>query len=125
MITITNKGDFAKTFNFLNASTKIDIGSILDKYGQEGVSLLSRNTPIDSGKTSESWSYKIEKTKGQTSINWYNSNVVNGVNIAVILQYGHGTKNGGYVSGRDYINPALLPLFNRMTEEIWREVTKR
>lgn len=124
MISITNKGDFAKTFSFLNASTKIDISSIMDKYGKEGVSLLAKNTPIDSSKTSMSWTYKIDKTKGTTSINWYNTNVVNGVNIAIILQYGHGTQNGGYISGRDYINPALLPLFDRMTEEIWKEVTK-
>ena len=125
MISITSKGDFAKTFNFLNASKKLDISSKLDKYGKEGVSLLSKNTPIDSGKTSTSWTYKIENKKGKTSINWYNTNVVNGVNIAIILQYGHGTQNGGYVSGRDYINPVLLPLFDRMTEEIWKEVTNK
>lgn len=125
MITITSKGDFAKTFSFLNASKKINLNSILDKYGKEGVSLLSTNTPIDSGKTSTSWTYKIENSKGKTSINWYNTNVINGVNIAIILQYGHGTQNGGYISGRDYINPALLPLFNRMTNEIWKEVTNK
>ena len=125
MITITSKGDFAKTFSFLNASKKINLNSILDKYGKEGVSLLSANTPIDSGKTSTSWTYKIENSKGKTSINWYNTNVINGVNIAIILQYGHGTQNGGYISGRDYINPALLPLFNRMTNEIWKEVTNK
>lgn len=125
MITITSKGDFAKTFSFLNASKKMNLNSILDKYGKEGVSLLSTNTPIDSGKTSTSWTYKIENSKGKTSINWYNTNVINGVNIAIILQYGHGTQNGGYISGRDYINPALLPLFNRMTNEIWKEVTNK
>ena len=125
MITVTSKGDFAKTFSFLNASKKINLNSILDKYGKEGVSLLSKNTPIDSGKTATSWSYKIENKKGRTSINWYNTNVVNGVNIAIILQYGHGTQNGGYVTGRDYINPSLLPLFTRMTDEIWKEVTNK
>lgn len=125
MITVTNKGDFAKTFSFLNASKNMNLNSILDKYGKEGVSLLSKNTPIDSGKTSTSWAYKIENKKGKISINWYNTNVVNGVNIAIILQYGHGTQNGGYVKGRDYINPSLLPLFNRMTEEIWKEVTNK
>ena len=125
MITISNKGDFAKTISFLNASKNMNLNSILDKYGKEGVSLLSRNTPIDSGKTATSWAYKIETSKGKTSINWYNTNVVDGVNIAIILQYGHGTQNGGYVAGRDYINPALLPLFNRMTDEIWKEVTNK
>lgn len=123
MITITSKGDFAKTFNFLNSSKKLNINNIMDKYGKEGVSLLARNTPVDSGQTANSWTYKIEKTKGKTSLNWYNTNVIDGVNIAIILQYGHGTQNGGYVSGKDYINPALLPLFNRMTEELWKEVT--
>lgn len=125
LISITNKGDFAKTFKFLNSSKKINVDDILNKYGKEGVSLLSKNTPIDSGKTSSSWSYKIEKSKGNTSINWFNSNVVNGANIAILLQYGHGTQNGGYVSGRDYINPALLPLFDKMSEAIWQEVIKQ
>ena len=124
MISITNKGDLAKTFNFLNSSKKFNASNIMNKYGKEGVSLLSKNTPIDSGKTSQSWSYKIENLKGKTTINWYNSNVVNGVNIAIILQYGHGTQSGGYVSGRDYINPALLPLFNTMANELWMEVNK-
>ena len=125
MITITNKGDFAKTFSFLNSSKKLNVNSIMDKYGKEGVSLLSKSTPIDSGQTAASWTYKIETTKSRTSINWYNTNIVNGVNIAIILQYGHGTQNGGYVSGRDYINPSLLPLFDRMTEELWKEVTNK
>lgn len=124
-VTISNKGDFAKTFNFLNSSKNINIDSILDKYGKQGVSLLASSTPIDSGLTAQSWSYVIEKSKGKTSIIWKNTNVVNGVNIAVILQYGHGTKNGGYVQGRDYINPVIQPIFDRMTEEIWKEVTKK
>ena len=124
-VTISNKGDFAKTFNFLNSSKNINIDSILDKYGKQGVSLLASSTPIDSGLTAQSWSYVIEKSKGKTSIIWKNTNVVNGVNVAVILQYGHGTKNGGYVQGRDYINPVIQPIFDRMTEEIWKEVTKK
>ena len=124
-VTISNKGDFAKTFNFLNSSKNINIDSILDKYGKQGVSLLASSTPIDSGLTAQSWSYVIEKSKGKTSIIWKNTNVVNGVNVAVILQYGHGTKNGGYVQGRDYINPVIQPIFDRMTEEIWKEVIKK
>lgn len=124
MITITNKGDFAKTFNFLNSSKKINIDYILNTYGKKGVSLLARNTPMDTGKTAGSWEYKIEKNKNGSSITWYNTNVVNGVNIAVILQYGHGTQNGGYVEGRDYINPVILPIFDEMSDKIWKEVTK-
>ena len=124
-VTISNKGDFAKTFNFLNSSKNINIDSILDKYGKQGVSLLASSTPIDSGLTAQSWSYVIEKSKGKTSIIWKNTNVINGVNVAVILQYGHGTKNGGYVQGHDYINPVIQPIFDRMTEEIWKEVTKK
>ena len=113
-----------KIFNFLNSSKNINLDSIMNQYGKEGVSLLSENTPINTGKTSQSWNYNIEHSKGKTSINWYNTNIVNGVNIAIILQYGHGTQNGGYISGRDYINPALLPLFDKMTDAIWKEVTK-
>ena len=125
MIQIMSKGDFAKTFNFLNSSKNMNVNDIMNKYGKDGVSLLSKNTPVDSGQTAQSWSYKIEASKGRTSINWYNTNVVNGVNIAIILQYGHGTQNGGYISGRDYINPVLLPLFNKMSDELWKEVTKK
>ena len=124
MITVTSKGDFAKTFNFLNSSKDLDVMNIMDKYGREGVSLLSANTPVDTGKTSESWTYKIERTKGKTSINWYNTNVVEGVNIAIILQYGHGTQNGGYITGKDYINPVLKPLFEKMSNELWKAVNK-
>ena len=125
MISITNKGDFAKTFNFLNSSKNLKIDSIMDKYGKEGVELLSRNTPVDTGKTAQSWDYKVENNNGKTSLTWYNTNIVNGVNIAVILQYGHGTKNGGYISGRDYINPVIQPLFDKITEEIWKEVASK
>lgn len=125
MISFTQKGDFAKTFQFLNSSKKININSILSKYGEMGVSALSRNTPMDSGKTANSWYYKITEKNNKTTITWYNKNVVNGVNIAIILQYGHGTKNGGYVSGRDYINPALKTIFDNMADEVWKEVTRK
>jgi hypothetical protein len=126
VITFSDKGDFSKTFNFLNSSKNINsrINNILNQYGSKGVELLSRNTPVDTGKTANSWSYRIEINKGKISLNWYNSNVINGVNIAVILQYGHGTQNGGYISGKDYINPVLRPLFNEITNELWREVTR-
>lgn len=123
MIKISAKGDWKATEEFLKSSTKISFEDILNKYGEMGVEALSRNTPKDTGKTASSWSYEVEKTRGGFSIVWSNSNVVNHINIAVILQYGHGTRNGGYVVGRDYINPAMQPLFDKIAEDAWREVT--
>lgn len=96
--------------------------STFDKYGREGVSALSSATPVDSGKTASSWYYKIERTKDMISITFLNSNINKGVPIAIILQYGHGTGTGGWVEGRDYINPAIQPIFDKMAEEAWREV---
>lgn len=128
MIIFNDIGDFSKTFNFLNniKDDKIDnkIETILDKYGQKGVYELSLNTPKDSGKTASSWYYKIEKIGGKISISWYNSNVNEDVPIAIILQYGHGTKNGGYVEGRDYINPTMKPIFDEIANLAWEEVNK-
>ena len=124
MISIEQKGDFKALTAYLkkvNKNTKIDI---LDKYGQEGVCLLSKATPVRSGKTANSWYYKIERSKNSVSLNFYNSNVNKGVPIAIILQYGHGTRNGGWVQGRDYINPAIQPLFNKLAQEAWKEVTE-
>ena len=124
MISFSQNGDFSKTFSFLNNINKSNLASILDKYGQEGVEILSKNTPKDSGQTANSWSYKVETKKGRSTISWYNSNVVNGVPIAILLQYGHGTGNGGYVEGRDYINPSMKPLFDKIADQAWREVVK-
>lgn len=98
---------------------------MFEKYGKQGVAALASATPVDSGKTANSWSYKIENNRGSISISFFNSNIQNGVPIAIIIQYGHGTRNGGWVQGRDYINPAIQPIFDQMTKEIWREVTKR
>jgi hypothetical protein len=125
MINFSNTGDFSKTFNFLNNVKKDTMTSVLESFGQEGVTALSANTPKDSGETANCWSYKIEKSNGQTKISWYNSNVINGVSIAIILQYGHGTKNGGYVEGRDYINPAMKPIFDKIADRAWKEVINR
>lgn len=122
-ISFTQKGDFKKTEKYLKKSFGKDYLSVLDKYAREGVSYLAANTPKDSGNTAASWSYSIEQKDSSISIIWYNSNVQKGVNIAVILQYGHATRNGGYVSGRDYINPALRPIFDAMAEAAWKEVT--
>jgi hypothetical protein len=124
MISFSNTGDFSQTLNFLGKASKGITISDLNKYGQEGVEALSRNTPVDSGSTANSWTYKIITEKGKTTIAWYNSNIVNGAPIAVMLQYGHGTKNGGWVQGRDYINPAIRPIFDKMANLAWKEVNK-
>lgn len=123
MITFSHKGDFKKTFNFLNRCEKLDFRDLM-KYGQKGVEALRDATPKDSGLTADSWYYQITKRQdGSISIEFLNSNVVDGIPIAIILQYGHGTRNGGYVEGRDYINPAIRPIFDEIAEDLWKEVT--
>ena len=125
MISFRQKGDFSKLTSFLErAKESVKIGD-LDKYGREGVAALSSATPIDSGKTANSWNYEIINKNGSVTISFNNSNIQNGVPIAIILQYGHGTKNGGWVQGRDYINPAIQPVFDEIVDKAWREVTKR
>ena len=125
MISFRQKGDFSKLTSFLEkAKESVKIGD-LDKYGREGVAALSSATPIDSGKTANSWSYEIMNKNGSVTISFNNSNIQNGVPIGIILQYGHGTKNGGWVQGRDYINPAIQPVFDEIVDKAWREVTKR
>ena len=122
LIRITTKGDFNNTFRFLNKMSKFQINKILEKYGQMGVEALRSATPIDSGKTAESWGYEISIGKEGATIYWTNTNQNKGVYIAVILQYGHGTGTGGYVQGVDYINPAIRPVFDKIAEEAWMEV---
>lgn len=124
MITIKSKGDLSKTYNFLKRAQSRSFYKNLRRYGEEGVAALSAATPVDTGKTAASWSYEIVQTKTSVSITWKNSNVVNGIPIAIILQYGHGTRNGGYVQGRDYINPAIQPIFDKILDSAWREVKK-
>ena len=124
MIKIRQKGDFKKLTSFLErAKESLDIG-VLNKYGRKGVAALSSATPVDTGLTASSWFYKIENKNGVAKIEFHNSNIQNGVQIAVILQYGHGTKNGGYVVGRDYINPAIQPVFDELAKNAWKEVTR-
>lgn len=124
MISFRQKGDFSKLTRFLEkAKNAVHLG-ILDKYGREGVAALASATPLESGKTASSWYYEVEHSNGTSSINFYNSNVNQGVPIAIILQYGHGTGTGGWVQGRDYINPAIQPIFDKIANEAWREVTK-
>ncbi|NBI91916.1 HK97 gp10 family phage protein [Lachnospiraceae bacterium] len=122
-ITFRHKGDFSKTEKFFNSLLKLDYLNVLERYGQAGVAALVAATPKDSGLTAASWDYEITHNGKETTIAFTNSNVSNGVNIAIILQYGHGTKGGGYVAGRDYINPAIQPIFDKMANEAWREVT--
>ena len=124
MITFRQKGDFSKLTRFLErAKEAVKLGD-LDKYGREGVAALSSATPVNSGKTASSWYYEIKHQNGSVSITFCNSNVNKGVPIAIILQYGHGTRNGGWVQGRDYINPAIQPIFDKLAKDAWEEVTK-
>lgn len=124
MISFTEKGSFNNTERYLKRLKQADLFAVLNKYGSMGVTALSNATPVDSGLTSGSWSYSIQQRKGYYSIRWHNSNMKNGVPVAVLIQYGHGTGTGGYVQGRDYINPAIRPLFDQMANEAWKEVTR-
>ena len=124
MISFRQKGDFSKLTRFLEkAKEAVRLGD-LDKYGREGVAALASATPVDSGQTSNSWYYEIVNRKGSATITFYNSNIQNGVPIAILLQYGHGTRNGGWVQGRDYMNPAIQPVFDKIADSAWKEVTK-
>lgn len=122
MITFVSKGDFSKTLKFLNKSKSFKPRAILETYAQMGVEALANATPKDSGKTASSWSYEIKMDHASSSIYWSNSNFNEGVPIAIILRYGHGTGTGGYVEGRDYISPAILPIFDSMADSVWKEL---
>lgn len=122
IIVFKQKGNFKKTRKFLKRCSNLQLDDLLDQYGKEGVEALARATPKDTGKTAASWSYAVRKSDGRITITWSNSNIVDGVPIAVILQYGHGTRNGGYVEGVDYINPAMRPIFERIAQRAWGEV---
>lgn len=124
MISFRHKGDFSKFSRYLERAKNVVRAGDLDKYGRQGVAALASATPVDSGETANSWSYKIERTNESISIQFYNSNIQNGVPIAIIIQYGHGTGTGGWVQGRDYINPAIRPLFDKIANDMWREVTR-
>lgn len=124
MISFRHKGDFSNARRSLERSKKVPSSELLERYGQEGVAALASATPKDSGQTASSWYYEIEHSTESTVIRFNNSHVNKGVPIAIILQYGHGTGTGGWVEGRDYINPAAQPIFDRLVNEAWREVTK-
>lgn len=123
MISLKAKGDFKNTENLIQRVKEIAHLSILDKYGKIGVEALANATPVDTGETASSWNYSIEHGKNGASLTRNNSNINNGVPIAIIIQYGHGTRGGGYVQGRDYINPAMRPVFDEIADRVWKEVT--
>ena len=122
MIRFRQKGDFSKTTKFLERAKEVIHLSDLDKYGRAGVAALASATPVDSGLTATSWYYEITHKNESVTISFHNSNIQNGVPIAVILQYGHGTGTGGWVEGRDYINPAIQPIFDQIANNAWKEV---
>ena len=122
MVSVTCKGNFKKADNWLKKLLRRDYKSLMKKYAEEGVEALKNNTPIDTGNTAASWSYEIIQNDDGIIISWNNSNVQDYVNIALILQYGHGTWTGGWVEGIDYINPALQPIFDKMANAAWKEV---
>lgn len=124
IISVTHKGNFKKTDRFLSKMIGLHYTRKMRHYAEMGVQALKAATPKESGKTAESWSYEIVEETGRTAIYWRNSHVVNGTNIAVILQYGHATRNGGFVEGTDYINPAIRPIFDEIAREAWREVVR-
>ena len=123
-IHITCSGDLSKTQKFLNSLQHMDYMNVLAEYGKRGVNALHEATPVDTGKTKDSWYYEIKQDRNKTVISWCNSNVNDGVVIAAILQYGHGTNSGAYVKGTDYINPAMKIIFDALANECWKEVTK-
>lgn len=124
MVSFKQKGDFSKLTGFLErVKEAVKLGD-LNRYGREGVELLASATPKESGLTANSWYYEITHENGSSSISFHNSNINKGVPIAIILQYGHGTRNGGWVEGIDYINPAIRPLFEKIAQDAWKEVTK-
>ena len=125
IITITVKKDWKDTMNFLKSGPeRLNFTSILKRYGAMGVEYLKNATPVDTGKTAASWYYEIEQGKESAKLIFCNSNIVDGQNVAILIQYGHGTKNGGYVVGRDYINPALKPIFDELADSAWKEISK-
>lgn len=124
-ISFSSKGNFDKTTKFLRHVAKGQYLDVLSRYGQKGCDALANATPRDSGLTAESWRFKVIRNKGRTGIVWYNTHKVDGKPVAILLQYGHGTGTGGYVKGRDYINPAIKPIFDQIDKAVWKEVTKK
>lgn len=123
MISVSSEGSFDKTETFLRKMSTLKIDAILNSEAQKGVAALSKATPKDSGRAAISWGYKIEKSANSVTIGWANSDVENGFPVALMIQYGHGTGTGGYIQGKDYINPAMRPIFDSIAETVWKAVT--
>lgn len=124
MFKFKHRGDFRLTEKFLTNAKKFQVKGILSKYGEKGVSALSLATPKDTGLAAMSWSYEIKPSKRGYSLAWSNSNVESGVPVVILIQYGHATQSGTFVQGRDFINPAITPILDQLSEQIWEEVSK-
>lgn len=124
MITFKQHGDFKKTIRYLRKAKSISFSKYLEQCAEEGLAALKRATPVDTGKTAKSWGYRIINEVGSVKIEWTNSNIVDGVPIAIILQYGHATRNGRFIRGQDYINPAIKPIFDKISQTLWEELKK-
>lgn len=124
MIKISSRGEFANTRNFLNRLKNREMYSELESYGRMGVEALARSTPVRTGLAANSWRYRIVRTNLKTTLEWYNTDKENGASVVILIQYGHATGTGGYVSGRDFINPAMRPVFDQIAENVWRKVVK-
>lgn len=123
MLTIGSSGSFKNIESFLNSMKRLNVQSVLESAGQEGVRALASATPIETGLAAHSWRYEVTGGRGLYTITWLNSDVESGFPVAIMLQYGHGTGTGGYIAGRDYINPAIQPIFNRIADKVWKAVT--
>jgi len=123
LIKFRHKGSFHNTELFLDRTKKINYRLILEKYAREGIEVLRSATPKDTGATSDSWNFEILTGKSGFTITWTNSHIEDGVPVVILLQYGHGTRSGTFVEGRDFINPAMRPLFDKIAENLWKEVT--
>ena len=121
-ISISNSGSFNKTDKFLKKMSTNSVYSVLQKYGEIGVAELAVATPVDSGRTSSAWNYRVIIERSNARVQWYNSNENQGFSVAIGLQYGHGTGTGGYVIGRDYINPTMRPIFDKIADQVWNEI---
>lgn len=125
IITLEQQGDFKGTYKFLQKCLEVIKLDFLDKYGREGVEALRSATPINTGLAAESWSYEIIRDGNNVSLQWHNSDIENGCNVVILIQYGHATKSGGWVEGRDFVNPTIVPIFDKITEKIFKEVNGR
>jgi hypothetical protein len=122
MIGVTTRGDLKRTNDFLKSLLSGDFYTDLNRYGQMGVDALAKATPVDSSLSANSWAYRIIKNRRRPGIEWYNTNIVSGTPVVILIQYGHATGTGGYVSGRDFINPAMRPIFDKIAEDVWKKV---